>query len=87
MLVYLFLGRKWVRAFGKDIQVTISDDRAEVSLVAILVGGQDVKTLRDVLPRDATAYALELKLVKRDGDFLVSYARYKRVAPGIALGL
>ena len=36
---------------------------------------------------DVHAYAMELKLMKRDGEFRVTYARYQRVAPGLAIGL
>jgi hypothetical protein len=76
ILLGYFMREGWIRAFEKDISVTIDGDKATAVLDAILARGNEVKKLEDVIPTNAQRFVFTLELTKIDGDWKFTRADY-----------
>jgi hypothetical protein len=79
ILLGYFLSQGWIRAFDRDLTVTVDSDRATAKLEILLAKGNPVKKIEDVIPTNADLFEFDLALAKQGGDWRFTSATYKRL--------
>lgn len=55
----------------KDLDIEVQDLNADVYLSAILVAGQEIKSIKDLLPDNLDIYEFDIKMVKEENEWRV----------------
>ena len=78
MLVGRLVGDRWLYVVERSLDVQVEGKSATAALRVLLAEGNAVKRLEDLVPTDASALRFDLRLAKRDGEWWVIAAEYKR---------
>ena len=79
LLMGFFLRKGWLKVFEKKLEVTVAGTTAQAKLEVAVAEGEEVKTLQDLLPTNATMLEFDLDLEKIDGDWKFVKADYRHI--------
>ena len=68
ILTGYFLQRGWLKVFERRLDVAIDGSKARAELEVVLARGTPVKTVEDVVPKQASRVYFELELERNDDD-------------------
>lgn len=69
----------WIRAFERKLDVQVTGDEAHVDLEVVLAKGQQIKSIKDVVPTNGSVLDVDLDLQKHDGEWRFVSGDYKQM--------
>ena len=68
-LVGYLITQKWLKAFGRGIEIEVKGDTAHVDLEVLVAEGNKIEKIEDVLPTNGTVLDMDLELERQDGEW------------------
>ncbi|MBI5561152.1 MAG: hypothetical protein HY883_07775 [Deltaproteobacteria bacterium] len=76
ILIYEFLRSEKVSVFVMGVTVEVKEERALVNARVVLVRGKEVKSIKDVIPEDASGFKFSIVFRKEDGQWKALSAKW-----------